>query len=43
MFYVLGANWLYKIAYAVVRPFLAKKTKDKVSIFLKLIKFNKTF
>ena len=32
MFYVLGANWLYKLAYAVIKPFLAKKTKDKVTL-----------
>jgi hypothetical protein len=30
MFYVIGANWLYKIAFAVIKPFLAQKTKDKV-------------
>lgn len=23
MFYVIGANWLYRIAYAVIKPFLA--------------------
>ena len=38
MFYVLGANWLYKLAYAVIKPFLAKKTKDKVTLItLKLM------
>jgi hypothetical protein len=31
MFYVIGANWLYKIAFAVIKPFLAQKTKDKVN------------
>jgi hypothetical protein len=30
MFYVIGANWLYKVAYALIKPFLAQKTKEKV-------------
>ena len=32
MFYVIGANWMYRIAFAVMKPFLAQKTKDKVRI-----------
>lgn len=34
MFYVLHANWVYKLAFGIVKPFLAKKTKDKVIGFL---------
>ncbi len=30
MFYVIGANFLYRIAFTVIKPFLAQKTKDKV-------------
>ena len=37
MFYVLGVNWLYRIAYACVKPFLAQKTKDKVCLTSLLI------
>ncbi len=37
-FYVVGANWLYKMLYAVIKPFLSKKTKEKVhSIYLSSI------
>ncbi len=32
MFYVLHANWMYKLAFGIMKPFLAKKTKDKVLI-----------
>ena len=32
MVYVLHANWLYKLAYGIIKPFLAKKTKDKIKI-----------
>ncbi len=35
MFYVIGANWLYKIAFAVIKPFLAQKTKEKVRKILR--------
>ena len=28
--YVLNANWFYKMCYATIKPFLAKKTKEKV-------------
>ena len=31
-FYVVGANWLYKMLYAVIKPFLSKKTKEKVHL-----------
>lgn len=31
MFYVIGPNWLYTIAFTAVKPFLAQKTKEKVS------------
>ena len=42
MFYVIGANWLYKIAFAVIKPFLAQKTKDKV-IFSRLKHIDQTY
>lgn len=29
-FYVLNPNLIFKIAYALMKPFLAKKTKEKV-------------
>lgn len=28
--YILKANWLYKTMYAIIKPFLSRKTKDKV-------------
>ncbi len=42
MFYVIGANWLYKIAFAVIKPFLAQKTKDKVN-FSRLKHIDQTY
>jgi len=32
MLYVLHTNWLYKLAYGIIKPFLAKKTKEKIKI-----------
>jgi hypothetical protein len=32
--YVINANWMYKMAYALIKPFLAQKTKDKVKLFM---------
>ena len=32
MFYVLHANWLYKTMYALIKPFLSPKTKEKIKI-----------
>ncbi|TNV76486.1 hypothetical protein FGO68_gene8819 [Halteria grandinella] len=32
MLYVLSANWVYRAAYTLMKPFLAQKTKEKILI-----------
>lgn len=32
LLYVVGANWVYKTLYAMVKPFLGERTKAKIII-----------
>ena len=37
--YILHVNWFYRMIYGLVKPFLAKKTREKVYIVLLLLKY----
>ena len=31
-FYVIGANWMFWAGHKMIKPFLAKKTADKIKL-----------
>jgi len=41
--YILNVNWLYKMMYGMIKPFLAQKTKDKIVILDQPEHLNKFF
>jgi hypothetical protein len=34
--FIIGANWVFRAAYMVIKPFLSQKTKDKLTIITDL-------
>ena len=31
-FYVINANWMFWVGHKLIKPFLAKKTRDKIKL-----------
>lgn len=41
--YILHVNWFFRLIYAIVKPFLSRKTTDKVKILKKVSDLKKYF